>query len=44
MVPTGLTQADGESLLENETVKGLIGDAQVRKVIFVPGRLLNIVC
>ena len=44
MVPADLTQADGESLLENETVKKLVGDAQVRKVIFVPGRLLNIVC
>ncbi len=44
MVPADLTQADGESLLENETVKRLVGGAQVRKVIFVPGRLLNIVC
>ena len=44
MVPTGLTQADGEKLLENETVRRLVGDAVVRKVIFVPGRLLNIVC
>jgi len=44
MVPAGLTQADGEKLLENETVKKLVGDAVVRKLIFVPGRLLNIVC
>ena len=44
MVPAGLTQADGEKLLENETVKKLVGDAPVRKLIFVPGRLLNIVC
>ena len=44
MVPAGLTQADGEKLLENETVKKLVGDATVRKLIFVPGRLLNIVC
>ena len=44
MVPAGLTQADGEKLLENETVKKLVGDAQVKKLIFVPGRLLNIVC
>ncbi len=44
MVPAGLTQADGEKLLENETVKKLVGDASVRKLIFVPGRLLNIVC
>ena len=44
MVPAGLTQADGEKLLENETVKKMVGDAPVRKLIFVPGRLLNIVC
>ena len=44
MVPASLTQADGEKLLENETVKKLVGDAPVRKLIFVPGRLLNIVC
>jgi len=44
MVPASLTQADGEKLLENETVKNLVGGAQVRKLIFVPGRLLNIVC
>ena len=44
MVPATLGKDDGEKLLENETVKKLVGDAQVRKVIFVPGRLLNIVC
>ena len=44
MVPASLTAADGEKLLENETVKKLVGDATVRKLIFVPGRLLNIVC
>ena len=44
MVPAGLTAADGEKLLENETVKALVGGAPVRKLIFVPGRLLNIVC
>ena len=44
MVPASLTAADGEKLLENETVKKLVGDAPVRKLIFVPGRLLNIVC
>ena len=43
-VPASLTKDDGEKLLENETVKKLVGDAQVRKLIFVPGRLLNIVC
>ncbi|MCR4707834.1 MAG: leucine--tRNA ligase [Clostridiales bacterium] len=43
-VPADLTQADGEKLLENETVKALIEGKEVRKVIFVPGRLLNIVC
>ena len=44
MVPTSLTKDDGEKLLENETVKKLVGDAPVKKLIFVPGRLLNIVC
>ena len=44
MVPANLTQADGEKLLENETVKNLVNGATVRKLIFVPGRLLNIVC
>ncbi|MBQ7886643.1 MAG: leucine--tRNA ligase [Clostridia bacterium] len=44
MVPASLTQADGEKLLENETVKKLVNGATVRKLIFVPGRLLNIVC
>ncbi|MBQ2991534.1 MAG: class I tRNA ligase family protein, partial [Clostridia bacterium] len=44
MVPASLTQADGEKLLENETVKKLVNGAPVRKLIFVPGRLLNIVC
>ena len=44
MVPATLTKEDGEKLLENETVKKLVGGAQVKKLIFVPGRLLNIVC
>ena len=44
MVPATLGKDDGEKLLENEPVKKLVGDAQVKKIIFVPGRLLNIVC
>ena len=44
MVPATLGKDDGEKLLENETVKKLVGDAQIKKLIFVPGRLLNIVC
>ena len=44
MVPATLTKEEGEKLLENETVKKLVGGAQVKKLIFVPGRLLNIVC
>ena len=44
MVPATLTREDGDKLLENETVKKLVGGAQVKKLIFVPGRLLNIVC
>ena len=44
MVPADMGKDDGEKLLEHETVKRLVGDAQVKKLIFVPGRLLNIVC
>ncbi|MDO5300633.1 MAG: class I tRNA ligase family protein, partial [Clostridia bacterium] len=44
MVPADMGKDDGAKLLENETVKKLVGDAQVKKLIFVPGRLLNIVC
>ena len=44
MVPNGLTRDDGEKLLQNEKVKALVGGAEVKKIIFVPGRLLNIVC
>ena len=44
MVPNGLTREDGEKLLQNEKVKALVGGAEVKKIIFVPGRLLNIVC
>ena len=43
MVPADMKREDGERLLEHETVRGLISEAAVRKVIFVPGRLLNIV-
>ena len=43
-VPADLTAADGEALLANETVQKLIEGKEVKKVIFVPGRLLNIVC
>lgn len=31
MVPATLGKDDGEKLLENETVKKLVGDAQVKK-------------
>ena len=44
MVPADLTKDDGEKLLANETVQKLLAGAAVKKVIFVPGRLLNIVC
>jgi leucyl-tRNA synthetase len=44
MVPNGLTREDGEKLLQNEKVKALVGGAEIKKIIFVPGRLLNIVC
>ena len=44
MVPADMGKDDGAKLLEHETVRRLVGDAQVKKLIFVPGRLLNIVC
>ena len=44
LVPADLTRDDGEKLLDNSTVKALIEGKKIQKVIFVPGRLLNIVC
>ena len=43
MVPADLTREDGAKLMELPEVKKLVGDKTVMKVIFVPGRLLNIV-
>jgi leucyl-tRNA synthetase len=43
-VPADADQAIIETLaLQNENVKKFIGDAQVRKIIVVPGKLVNIV-
>ena len=45
MIPADMTREQAErELPENEEVKRIIGDKPIRKLIFVPGRLLNIVC
>ena len=42
--PADLTQEDAQAfLMEDETVRRLIGENPVRKLIFVPGRLANLV-
>ena len=44
MVPTDLTREAGDTYFgTNDEVKQLIGDKAIKKLIFVPGRLLNIV-
>ncbi len=44
MVPAGLDREEGEALLlAHEAVRRLIGEQQVVKCVFVPGRLLNLV-
>ena len=43
MVPADLKKEDADVLRENAAVKEAIGDKQIVKFIFVPGRLLNIV-
>jgi len=44
VVPASVTKAEMEQLaIENEKVKRLIGDKSIRKVIAVPGKLVNIV-
>ena len=44
-VPANLTRDDANDYFLNlDEVKALIGDKAVRKLIFVPGRLVNIVC
>ena len=43
MVPASLTREQGDTLREHEAVKAAVGDKQIVKFIFVPGRLLNIV-
>ena len=40
----GLTNAEIEAaVLADETVKGLLGDSTVKKVIVIPNRLVNII-
>ena len=43
MVPADLKKEDADVLRDNEAVKEAVGDKQIMKFIFVPGRLLNIV-
>ena len=44
-VPASLTrEGASEYFLAQDEVKKLIGDKPVKKLIFVPGRLVNIVC
>jgi leucyl-tRNA synthetase len=44
MIPANLTREQAEETLPNNPdVKALVGDKAIRKIIFVPGRLLNIV-
>jgi leucyl-tRNA synthetase len=44
MIPADLTRGQAEETLpQNPDVKALVGDKAILKIIFVPGRLLNIV-
>ena len=43
MVPAGLTREQADTLREHPDVIKAVGDKQIVKFIFVPGRLLNIV-
>ena len=44
MIPADMTKEQAEQeLIQREDVQALLGGKTVMKVIFVPGRLLNIV-
>ena len=43
MIPADLTKNDADQLLELDAVKNLVQGRTIVKVVFVPGRLLNIV-
>ena len=44
-VPADLTrEAANDYFLALDEVKKIIGDKPVKKLVFVPGRLVNIVC
>jgi leucyl-tRNA synthetase len=44
MMPVGCDQATAQEIaLACQEVKAAIGDKSVRKVIYVPGRLVNVV-
>ena len=43
-VDCGVSQKEAEKLvLEQEKVKNILGDRRIKKIIFVPDRLINIV-
>jgi leucyl-tRNA synthetase len=43
-IPAGLTQKEAEGLtLSQKKVKNLILGREIKKIIFVPGKLINIV-
>ncbi|MFL5704891.1 MAG: class I tRNA ligase family protein, partial [Ktedonobacteraceae bacterium] len=43
-VPTGISEGEVRALaLENSRVASFIGDATIQKIIYIPGRLVNIV-
>lgn len=45
VIPTDMTAEEAQRVLpEHEDIKPLIAGKTIRKIIFVPGRLLNIVC
>ena len=43
MVPANLTREQADTLRDHPEVVKAVGDKQIMKFIFVPGRLLNIV-
>jgi len=44
IVDTGLSQKQAEGLITaNEKIKNIIGNSQIKKIIFVPNKLINIV-
>ena len=42
-IPAALTKDDADSLKENAEIKEMLAGKEIKKLIFVPGRLLNLV-